>query len=135
MNAKAFLDTNIFVYSNSGSDPLKKERSIDLYEQYACYSSTQAINEFCNVCVKKWKAKKPDIEKSVHEIMDICQIGMVSLYTVFEALRLQSRYGYSYYDSLMLASALEYGCEYFISEDLSSGQVIEKRLTIINPFL
>jgi len=42
---------------------------------------------------------------------------------------------YSYYDSLMLASALEYGCEYFISEDLSSGQIIEKRMTILNPFI
>ena len=134
MSAKAFLDTNIFVYSFSGSDPQKRERAIDLFEQYFCCSSIQALNEFSNVCVKKWKSKKPEIEKSILQIMDVCQIGMVSTYTVFQALRLHFRYGYTYYDSLMLASALEYGCEYFISEDLASGQIIDNKLTIINPF-
>ena len=66
--------------------------------------------------------------------MDVCHIGMISTYTLFQALRLQSRYEFSYFDSLMLASALEYGCEYFMSEDLSSGQVIENKLKITNPF-
>ena len=134
MSAKVFLDTNIFVYSYSNSDPVKKERAIDLYDQYFCWSSIQALNEFCNVCVKKWKQNKPEIERSIHEIMDACQIGVISSYTLFEALRLQDRYQFSFFDSLMLASALEYGCEYFMSEDLSSGQVIDETLTIINPF-
>ena len=135
MNAKAFLDTNIFVYSYSGSDPRKKDIADELYMQYFCCSSVQAMNEFCNVCLKKWGLPKPEIEHSITEIMSACQIGMVSMNTIFSALRLQAKYRYSFYDSLMLASALEYGCEFFVSEDLSSGQVIEKQLTIINPFI
>ncbi|MCL2298626.1 MAG: PIN domain-containing protein [Firmicutes bacterium] len=135
MNAKAFLDTNIFVYSYSASEPRKKDIADELYVQYHCYSSVQALNEFCNVCAKKWGLARPEIEHSITEIMSVCQIGMVSVNTIFSALRLQFKYGYSFYDSMMLASALEYGCEYFISEDLSAGQVIEKKLIIINPFI
>ena len=134
MSAKVFLDTNIFVYSFSGSDLLKRERAIDLYEQYVCYSSIQALNEFCNVCIKKLKRPRVEIEASIVELMDVCHIGMISTYTLFQALRLQSRYEFSYFDSLMLASALEYGCECFMSEDLSSGQVIDNKLKIVNPF-
>lgn len=134
MSVKAFLDTNIFVYFYSNSDPIKRERAIDMFEQYFCCSSIQALNEFCNVCIKKWKQSRDEIESSAREITEVCQIGAITFYTLLEALRLQSRYQFSYFDSLMLASALEYGCEYFISEDLTSGQVIDNKLTIMNPF-
>jgi predicted nucleic acid-binding protein len=50
------------------------------------------------------------------------------------ALRICERYGYSVYDGLILASALEGGCKKLYSEDLQHGQVIEG-LRIENPFL
>jgi len=45
------------------------------------------------------------------------------------------RYQFSFYDSLIIASALEAGCITLYSEDMQHEQVIEKRLTIRNPFL
>jgi predicted nucleic acid-binding protein len=50
------------------------------------------------------------------------------------ALNLAERYQYSYFDSLILASALEAGCQILYSEDLQDGQRIENQLMIINPF-
>jgi len=50
-----------------------------------------------------------------------------------EAIRIQTRYKFQWYDSLILAGALETGCDTLYTEDLQSGQVIEG-LTIVNPF-
>jgi len=50
------------------------------------------------------------------------------------ALSLKDRYGYSYYDCLMLASALEGNCRVIYTEDMSDGQMIDGALEIINPF-
>jgi predicted nucleic acid-binding protein len=51
-----------------------------------------------------------------------------------KALSVQKKYGFSFSDCLIVASSLENNCSILFSEDLSSGQVIEKRLKIINPF-
>lgn len=48
-------------------------------------------------------------------------------------MRIQSRYLYSFYDSLIIAAALEAGCGNLYSEDLQDRQRIEQ-LTIVNPF-
>jgi predicted nucleic acid-binding protein len=44
------------------------------------------------------------------------------------------KYRFSYWDSLILAAALESTCSFVYSEDLQDGQRIENRLTVINPF-
>ena len=54
--------------------------------------------------------------------------------TIFEACHLAARYQFSFYDSLILSAALECECSILYSEDMSHGQVIEKKLTITNPF-
>jgi predicted nucleic acid-binding protein len=50
-------------------------------------------------------------------------------------LTLSERYGFSHYDSLIVAAALEAGCTDLYSEDMQNGQEIGNRLRIINPFL
>jgi len=54
--------------------------------------------------------------------------------TVLTALDFHEKYRYSYYDSLMLAAAIESKCTYIFSEDMSDGQTIEEKLTIRNIF-
>jgi predicted nucleic acid-binding protein len=54
--------------------------------------------------------------------------------TVKKALFVHGKYGYSYYDSLMIAAVLENGCDYLLSEDMVDGQVIEGTLTVKNIF-
>ena len=51
------------------------------------------------------------------------------------AHRLKNRYRFSYWDSLVIGSALDAGCTILYSEDLQHGQHIEDRLHIVNPLL
>jgi predicted nucleic acid-binding protein len=58
----------------------------------------------------------------------------VSLATHDRALDIAERYGFSFYDATIVALALDAGCDTLHSEDLQDGQVIEKQLTLRNPF-
>ena len=134
MNDKAFLDTNLFVYMQSSSDYMKKEASYRALENYSCIVSTQVINEFSNVALKKLGMKPGQVKQILHAIDNTCEIAVVTLVTIESALNLKDRYGFSYYDSLIISSALENGCSFLFSEDLSDGQVIDNSLEIVNIF-
>lgn len=58
----------------------------------------------------------------------------VTVDTHDDALRLAQRYGFHFYDALVVASALAADCETLYTEDLQDGQVIDDRLTIRNLF-
>jgi predicted nucleic acid-binding protein len=61
-------------------------------------------------------------------------LSQISLHTIQRAFLLCERYEYSYWDSLLLSSALENNCTTIYSEDMQNGQVIENTLTVVNPF-
>ncbi len=71
------------------------------------------------VAIRTFCAKPRPIELSTHE----------------SALHISARYGFSFYDSLIVASALESRCKVLYTEDLQPGQVIEGRLTVTNPLM
>ena len=135
MSVRAFLDTNLFVYLHSSTDTLKKEQVASAIGQYERYVSTQVLNEFSNVCIRKLGMSISDIEKAVLEICETCNLIVVDEETVLAALVLHEKYGYSFYDCLMIASALESGCNYLLTEDMADGQTINDSLTITNIFL
>jgi predicted nucleic acid-binding protein len=62
------------------------------------------------------------------------EIMIIQRKTINKALNLKDNYGYSYYDCLMLAAALEGNCDTIFTEDMSDGQIIEDQLKIVNPF-
>ncbi len=63
MSGSAFLDTNLFVYMQSSTDAIKKELSYKALESFDCVVSTQVLNEFCNVALKKLAMKPNQIRK------------------------------------------------------------------------
>jgi len=134
MNGNTFLDTNLFIYMQSASDPIKKELSYDALENFNCVVSTQILNEFCNVALKKLNMKPEQIIQVLLAIDNTCDLVVVTFETVKKALGLRERYGFHYYDALVVASALEYGCIYLFSEDMSDGQVVDGCLEIVNIF-
>lgn len=75
-----------------------------------------------------------DILNVIHELQSNFQVTTVTTQTIEQALLLGERYRYSYFDSLMLASALEQGCTVLYSEDMQHGQIIEGLLRIVDPF-
>ena len=84
--------------------------------------------------MSKNKVTHKEILRYISEIIRCANVTSVSLSTVESCLKLKERYEYSYWDSLLLAAALDSGCNVLYSEDMQHSQVIDKRLTIINPF-
>ncbi|MDR0306238.1 MAG: PIN domain-containing protein [Chitinispirillales bacterium] len=87
------------------------------------------------MCIKKWNISKKIIGNAFDEICSYCKISLINMDTIKKALYLHEKYRYSYYDSLILASALENGCKMIFTEDLQNGQVIEKTLKVVNIFI
>jgi predicted nucleic acid-binding protein len=74
-------------------------------------------------------------------LVAMCQVEIISLVTIHTALDIRERYSFSWYDSLIVAAALEAGCDTLdtldtlYSEDMQNSQVINGRLRIVNPFV
>ena len=93
------------------------------------------MNEASNVWFKKYNLCKTEIIKYLDEIELACtEILLVQRKTVNHAMDIKDRYGYSYYDCLMLASAIEANCNKILTEDMKDGQVINGIVKIENPF-
>ena len=133
-DGSAFLDSNVLMYLYSTLEKEKRYKSIALFMQYTCITSTQAMNEFCNVCLYKYKIHHDRIAKDVDGIESTCKVEKIDTRVINDALRINARYQYSYYDSLMIASALASNCVYLFSEDMQHQQIIDNRLAIINPY-
>lgn len=55
--------------------------------------------------------------------------------TILRAIGVAQRYGFSWFDSLIVAAALECGCQTLYSEDLQHGQLLDTTLRVVNPFV
>ena len=134
MNDRAFIDTNIFIYIQRSDDIIKREISKRVINHFDCVASVQVLNEICNVLTRKFPTPRKDISLFLQDIKENCEIGIVTDVTIDAALAIHERWQYSYYDSVIIASALENNCDYIISEDLQDKQIIDNRLQIINIF-
>jgi len=134
MSVEYFLDTNILLYRYSDQDIDKRPIAANLLESGRAIASAQVMNEFCSVTRKKFPAAYAKIESTLIEIQGLLPIMPLDFIDTLSAVRIAARYGYSYYDSLILASAERHGCRAVISEDMQSGQVLDGGLRILNPF-
>lgn len=134
MTARVFLDTSIIIYSYSQDEPDKQQCAIKCIQTGTPWISTQVLNETINTLSRKFSLDYAQIGAIVDELMQQFQIAVVSTSTIQLALDIAARYRYSYFDSLILASALEVGCDRLYSEDLQDAQQINNQLTITNPF-
>jgi predicted nucleic acid-binding protein len=134
MNDSIFLDTNVFVYLYSEDEPEKQSVALNIFDKVHCVTSTQVLNEFCSVCLRKLGMPSNEVLQSISEIVENCELCYIDMETIRNALLLHNKYGYSYYDCLILASAILNGCKCLYSEDMQHNQFIEGNLKIINPF-
>ena len=134
MNDNVFLDTNILVYLYSEDEPAKQSVAVNIFDRFGCVTSTQVINEFCAVCLRKFKMPADEVHRAIAEIAENCKLCYIDMGVIQNALLLHDKYGYTYYDCLVLASAIDNGCRCLCSEDMQHNQFIEGKLKIINPF-
>ena len=97
-----------------------------------CIISTQVLNEFCNVCIRKLNKTADEIQLAVEEIIEQCTVNNIEKENINQALEIHEKYGYGYFDCLMIISALNAGCKYLLTEDMADGQIINDNLTIVN---
>jgi predicted nucleic acid-binding protein len=130
---RAFIDSNIVLYA-LGDELLKQQAAWRILFQFPLIS-VQVLNECSNVLIKKQKLDKSLIRSTLQDVLQFVSVEAIGLPVVETAWALLDRYRFSYFDSLILASALTANCQILYSEDLQHGQVIDGRLTIVNPFL
>lgn len=139
MSGSFFLDTNILVYSFDANAPAKRDRARQLITsalEGAGMISFQVVQEFLNLALRKFEnPMSPDQANAYLEgvLIPLCRIHSdPDLYK--EALAVKIRWGFSFYDSLIVAAARGGGCQVLYSEDLQHGQNIGG-LAVVNPFL
>ena len=128
----AFLDSNIVLYALD-IDITKRDIAWKLLLGMPCIS-LQVLNECSNVLNRKQQWPAEEVAKTLGYLLAFVRVEPTDVATVRSAWKLQARYRFSYYDSLIISVDLAAGCSALYSEDMQHGQVIQGRLTIIDPF-
>ena len=137
-DGKVFVDTNVLVYAYDVSSPEKHAAALDimkdLWNTGRGIVSTQVLQEFF-VTVTKKVPLSLDVMDAKEIVKDLLKWKTIAVdgETILEAIDIHQRYRYSFWDSLIIASALEGGAATLLSEDLSHGEMI-KGIQIVNPF-
>jgi len=129
---RIFLDSNVMIYAYFKQDEKKQRISKLLISQNAVIS-TQVLQELTNTLHRKMKVDYSIVRPILQECIKNCELKTNSSDTVFLALDIAERYGFSFYDSLIVAAALESKCTTLYSEDMHHNQHIGN-LIIKNPF-
>jgi predicted nucleic acid-binding protein len=145
MNDRVFIDTNILLYSltepkekNREKDLPKRAKALELltklYNENEIVVSVQILNELHFNMIRKFKIDDDMVFETLQEsVFAIASVENLTAQTYTKAFQVRKKYNFSYWDSLVVASALESGCTKLYSEDMQDGLVIDGVLSIINP--
>jgi len=139
MSGRFFLDTNIFVYSFDANAPKKAAQATKLIrkgiETRGGIVSHQVVQEFFNVALRRFVKPMSSVDAEQYLSTTFRPLLAVhsSLALYGEALRIGARFRLAWYDSLIVASAIEGQCNVLYSEDFQDGQKIES-VSMSNPF-
>lgn len=140
MSDKFFLDTNIFVYTFDTAAPKKARAASELLRRALTSGqgivSYQVVQEFLNLAFRRFSVPLTAAEADQYLASVFRPLLAVHSSTAlyFEALQLKARHQLSWFDSLILAAALEGNCSTLYSEDFHDGQKFGN-LQVRNPFV
>lgn len=139
MNGRFFLDTNVFVYSFDPNSPKKAKIADELIAEAIATGkglvSFQVVEEFFNVAFRRFQKPMSLVDADIYLSAIFRPIlGVHSSEILFrDALQLRHRYQLSWYDALLVRSAIAGGCEVLYTEDLQDAQKFGS-LKVVNPF-
>ena len=134
-----FIDTNIFIYAFDESNVHKTQTArkllTDLTNSHKGRISTQIIQEFCNVVIKKsvTPLKPSDVRKVIRELFTPLLAHQPDVDFYLRVLETYKRYSLSFYDAAIVQAANDLNCTILYSEDLQTGAHYGKAL-VVNPF-
>jgi predicted nucleic acid-binding protein len=129
----SFLDTNILIYFLA-DERLKADKADKLIADGGTIS-VQVLNEVANVARRKMRLSWDETNSFLAIVRDLLHVIPMTVEIYDTGFEMAQRHGFSIYDAMIVAAALEAGCETLWSEDMHDGLVVENRLRIINPFL
>jgi predicted nucleic acid-binding protein len=139
MTGFKFVDTNILLYANDQTAGEKQRKSAellrDLWGNRQGVLSTQVLQEFFYNATRKLSLPlNIPVARNIVHAYSMWLKEPITDTTLLGAIDIHTSLGFSFWDSLIIKAALETDCETLYSEDMQHGQVIDGRLTIINPF-
>lgn len=136
MAARSFIDTNVLIYAEASDAPVKQRVALallkQLYESTDGVLSTQVLQEYCNVALKKLRLPVQHIRAQL-DLYEQFELVQVTPAVIRAGLDLHQTRSVAFYDALILASAQLAGCNVLFSEDLNAGETVGG-VQIINPF-
>lgn len=134
-----FIDTNIFVYAHDETDSRKskeaRELLKDLTNSKSGVISTQVIQEFCNVTLRKslTPLKPGDVRKIVRELLAPLLAHQPDFAFYIRTLETYERHSLNFYDAAIVQAAADLNCAILYSEDLQAN-ALYGNVKVINPF-
>ncbi|PVM86915.1 PIN domain-containing protein [Caulobacter radicis] len=132
-----FFDTNVLIYSISEApdEEAKREAARALLDRVDGVLSVQVLQEFYVQATRSSRPGRLATEDAAEFVRTWTRFKVQdnTLAVLLSALEIKERYGFSYWDSAVIAAACAAGCTELFTEDLSHGQVVEG-VRIINPF-
>ena len=129
---RPFVDTNVLLYLLS-DDTAKADRAEALLAGRVVIG-VQVLNEFANVARRKIGLDWNEVAQTLVDLRRFADVRPLTIDTHDRGLALAQRYQLSVYDAMIAAAAIEAGCAVLLSEDFQTGQVLDGRLTVRNPF-
>ena len=137
MVTRCFIDTNILIYAEANDDLAKQQATLALLKQLRISASgvlsTQVLQEYCNVCLKKLRLSPAHIraQLAMYEQFEIVQVTPA---IIRAGLDVEQTRSIGFYDAIVRASAQVAGCAVLYSEDMNAGEVVDG-VRIVNPFV
>ena len=133
-----FVDTNVLIYAHDRSAGPKHARAREMVQELwrsgAGCLSIQVLQEFyVNVTQKVARPLAPELAAQIVRDLGTWQVHSPGVADVLDAIRLQARYRLSFWDAMVVTSAIQVGCHTLWSEDLNPGQVYDQ-VTVASPF-
>lgn len=138
-DSTVFVDTNVLLYADDGADPVRQGRAREwlrsLWVRRQGRLSVQVLNEYYANATRKLRPPMPagDARAEVRRYQH-WKPWALDHQTVETAWAVESRFGLSWWDSLIVAAAQQQGCRYLLSEDMQHGQRFDS-VQILNPFV
>jgi predicted nucleic acid-binding protein len=126
-----FFDTNLLIYAQQSGD--KADRARALFAGGGVLS-VQVLNEFAAVAHRKLGKDWDAIDAAIEDILALVEPPQPLTLATHKAARALARaHRFAFYDALIVAAAVEAGCDTLLTEDMQDGRQIGA-LMIVDPF-
>lgn len=131
-----FVDTNVWYYAITGGDSAFRSRADALLTSLPRPTiNGQVLRELGRILLQKARCDEDTVRQVITDLFQTCLVAPDAESTFILAGQLRRAHTFSYWDSLIVAAALDAGCDTLYSEDMQHGQVVEGRLRLVNPFV